>query len=108
MDPALTIALLWLAFTATHIGLSSAALRPRLVGALGQVGFLAVYSLIALAIFVPLVWLYFQNKHAGPLLWALPRGPLLTWIVYLGMGAAFVLLVASFLRPSPAGMAPAE
>jgi uncharacterized membrane protein len=38
----------------------------------------------------------------------LPRGPALTWAVYLGMAVAFVLLVASFLRPSPAGMAPAE
>jgi uncharacterized membrane protein len=108
MEPALGIALLWLAFTATHVGMSSAALRPRLVSPLGQVGFLAVYSVVALAIFVPLVWLYAVNKHAGPLLWALPRGPVLTWIVYVGMALAFVLLVASFLRPSPAGMAPAE
>lgn len=108
MDPALGVALLWLAFTATHVGLSSARVRPRLVAALGEAGFLGLYSLVALALFIPLVWLYFTSKHAGAALWVLPRGPALTWTVYVGMGVAFILLVASFLRPSPAGMAPAE
>jgi len=108
MDPALGIALLWVAFAATHVGLSSTRVRPRLVAALGEPGFLGVYSLVALAIFVPLVWLYFTSKHQGPALWVLPRGPALTWTMYALMGLAFVLLVASFLRPSPAGMAPAE
>jgi uncharacterized membrane protein len=108
MDPALGVALLWLAFTATHVGLSSLRVRPRLVAALGQTGFLGLYSLVAFAIFVPLIWLYFQSKHAGAALWVLPRGPLLAWSVYVGMAVAFILLVASFLRPSPAGMAPAE
>src|SRR5512139_4121635 len=108
MDPALGVALLWLAFTATHVGLSSLRVRPRLVSALGQTGFLGLYSLVAFAIFVPLMRLYFTSKHAGAALWVLPRGPLITWIVYVGMAVAFILLVASFLRPSPAGMAPAE
>jgi len=108
MDPALGIALLWLAFTATHVGLSSARVRPRLVAALGPVAFLGLYSAIALAIFVPLIRLYFTNKHAGAALWVLPRGPLLTGTVYAGMAVAFVLLASSFLQPSPAGMAPAS
>jgi uncharacterized membrane protein len=108
MDPALAIALLWLGFTATHVGLSSARVRPRLVGAIGRVPFLALYSAIALAIFVPLIRLYFASKHAGAALWVLPRGPLLTALVYAGMGVAFVLLASSFLQPSPAGLAPAS
>jgi uncharacterized membrane protein len=108
MDPALGVALLWVAFAATHMALSSQRLRPRLVARLGSLGFQGLYSLIALAIFVPLIRLYFTSKHAGAALWTLPRGPLLTWTVYVGMAIAFILLVASFLRPSPAGMAPAE
>ncbi len=108
MDPVLGIALLWLAFTATHVGLSSVRVRARLVGAVGEPAFLAIYSVIALGIFVPLIWLYFARKHAGDLLWTLPRGPLLTSLVYLGMAAAFVLLASAFLQPSPAGMAPAS
>ncbi|MFI5314698.1 MAG: NnrU family protein [Myxococcota bacterium] len=108
MDPVLCVALLWLAFTATHVGLSSARVRPRLVAAIGPVPFLALYSAVALAIFVPLIWLYFASKHAGAALWVLPRGPLLTGTVYAGMAVAFVLLASSFLQPSPAGMAPAS
>ena len=108
MDPVLGIVLLWLAFTLTHMGLSSSRMRPRLVGALGETGFLGLYSVIALAIFVPMVWLYFTSKHAGAPLWLLPRGPVLSWTVYLLMGVAFVLFVSSFLQPSPAGMAPAS
>ena len=39
MHPALTIVLLWLAFGASHIVLSSARLRPRLVRGLTERGF---------------------------------------------------------------------
>src|SRR5262245_3815742 len=106
MDAALGIALLWAAFTVTHVGLSSLRVRPRVVGATGEVGFLGLYSVIALAIFVPLIWLYFTHKHEGPMLWAFPRGPLLTGILYVAMGVALVLLVSAFLNPPPSGMAP--
>jgi len=108
MDPVFGIVLLWFAFAATHIGLSSLRVRPRLVAALGQLGFLGLYSVIALVIFVPLIRFYFESKHAGAALWLLPRGPLLSWTVYVGMGLAFVLLASSFLQPSPAGIAPAS
>jgi uncharacterized membrane protein len=97
---------LWLALALTHIGLSSRRVRPRLVAKLGAAPFLGVYSLVAIAIFVPLLRLYFMSKHEGVLLWSLPRGPLLTWTVYVGMGVAFVLLVSSLLRPSPAAVVP--
>ena len=92
---------LWLAFAATHIGLSSVRFRPRLHAALGERGFLGVYSLIALATFVPIVWYYFAHKHAGPLLWALPIGTGLRWVLYAGMGLAFVLMACAFVQPSP-------
>ena len=45
--PALEIAALWAAFAATHMGLSSQRLRPKLVARLG-LGFQGVYSLVAL------------------------------------------------------------
>ena len=109
MDVALEIALLWAAFTASHVGLSSLRVRPRLVGAIGELAFLGLYSVVALAIFVPLMWLYFTHKHEGPALWMLPRGPLLSWTLYLAMVVALVLLVASFVnRARPGWRRPAR
>lgn len=108
MDPTLAIVALWLAFAATHIGFSSVRFRPRLVAVLGKSAFAAVYSVIALALFVPLVWIYFAHKHAGPLLWSIPLGPGVRWALYVGMAAAFVLMVAGLVRPSPASMMPGD
>lgn len=106
MDVALTIAGLWLLFGVSHMLLSSARLRPRLVATLSERGFQGVYSLVALAIFVPLVWTYFGHKHAGPHLFYLGGVTGMRGLVYALMGVAFALLVAGTLRPSPASVAP--
>jgi len=105
---ALTIACWWLAFAATHMGLSSARLRTRLVGALGQTGFLALYSLIAFATFVPLVRSYFAHKHEGPFLWYLGALPGLRTAMIAGMMVVLALIVAALLRPSPAAIVPGK
>lgn len=98
------IALLWVAFAASHMGLSSRRLRPRLVARLGAQGFQGAYSLAALATFVPLVWLYFANQHAGPHLWYLGRFPFVRWTAYLGMALALTLVAGGLLTPSPASL----
>ena len=103
---AATIVAWWLAFTVTHMGLSSERVRGRLVGALGERGFLGVYSLVAFATFVPLVAVYFSHKHEGALLWYLGSQPLLRWLMYAGMALVLSLIVAALLRPSPAAIAP--
>lgn len=104
MADAAAILGLWLLFAATHMGLSSQRLRPRLVAALGARAFLGLYSLVALAIFVPLVASYFAHKHAGPFLWYLGASPAVRWPVYAGMGVAFVLTLGGLLTPSPASL----
>jgi uncharacterized membrane protein len=104
MAEAAAILGLWVLFGATHMGLSSQGLRPRLVAALGARGFLLLYSLVALALFVPLVWLYFASKHAGPPLWYLGASFWVRWLVHAGMGAAFVLTLGGLLTPSPASL----
>lgn len=101
------IAVLWLAFAATHMSLSSLGLRPRLVAKLGEQGFQGVYSLVALGVFVPLVGLYFANQHSGPPLWYLGHYTLVRWLAYLAMALALTLLVGGFLTPSPASIAAA-
>lgn len=95
---------LWLAFALTHVWLASAKLRPRLVAALGERGYQLVYSLIALVTFVPLVWIYAQNRHAGPTLWTLEPGPILAGLLGLGMALATVLMVAGLMAPSPTSL----
>lgn len=106
MSPATTIVLLWLGFSGTHVALSHPPVRARLVSALGAGGFLGAYSIVAFAFFVPLCWVYFAHLHEGAWLFVLPRGPLLTWAVSILSTIGFVLMAASFLQPSPAGMVP--
>lgn len=108
MSPTAAIVLLWAGFAGSHLLLSSLSVRRRLVGALGLPAFLGGYSLVAFAFFVPLVWVYFDHKHAGALLWAVPVGPGLRAAIHVGMGVAFVLFASSFFQASPAGMAPAK
>ncbi|MDJ0850363.1 MAG: NnrU family protein [Myxococcota bacterium] len=102
----LGIVTLWLAFAATHMALASVSLRPRLVSKLGERGYQGVYSLVALATFVPMVTLYFRSQHAGPHLWYLGHLPAMRWLAYIAMGAALVLVIGGLIQPSPAGIAP--
>ncbi len=108
MAAALLLAALWVAFAASHMTLSSRHLRPRLVAALGERGFQGAYSLLALTLFVPLVWIYFGHKHQGAYLGTLAGVPGLRALMYAGMGAAFALLVGGLLRPSPASVVPGD
>jgi uncharacterized membrane protein len=102
------IVLLWIAFGGAHIALSSLRLRPRLVEALGERGFQGVYSLVAFATFVPLVWVYFANKHDGPLLWAFALSPAVKWGLYVLMGAGFALVASAMATPSPVSIGAPE
>jgi uncharacterized membrane protein len=104
MQPVLLILALWIAFAVSHMGLSSLRLRPRIVGVLGEGAFTGLYSLLALAIFVPLVWVYFAHRHAGPHLWYLGPAPALRAVMYLGMATAFSLVVGGLFQQSPAAM----
>jgi uncharacterized membrane protein len=106
MSPTLEVVLWWTAFAGSHLILSSLPVRRRLVARLGDRVFQGLYSLLVLALFVPLVLAYSANKHAGPVLWSIPPGPVLQWIVYVGSALAFVLFVGGFITPSPAMMVP--
>jgi uncharacterized membrane protein len=108
MSIASEIALLWAAFTATHLGLASVRVEPKLRARLGDGGFLGLYSGVALAIFVPLVWRYFANRHTGEWLWAVELATPLRAALYALMALALVLVAGSLLRPSPASVAPGK
>lgn len=105
MDATAAILALWVGFAVTHIVPTSPQLRPRLVGALGDRGYNGVYSLVSLALFVPLVWVYIANRHAGPQLWDVEIGIVLGAVLNLLLIITFVLLVAGVRQPSPASLA---
>ena len=83
-------------------------MRGRLVAALGERGFLGVYSLVAFATFIPLVGSYFststRDRSCG--IWA--RSRVVRGLMYLGMALVLSLVVAALLRPSPAAIAPGK
>ena len=109
MSSVVAIVLLWAGFAGTHLVLSSIPVRQRIIARIGESSFRGLYSLVAFAFFIPLVSIYFAHKHAGPVLWAAPIGAAaVRWVVYAGMGLAFVLLVASFVQPSPASVVPGD
>lgn len=101
MSAAAWIAALWLGFVLTHMVPSSRRWRPRLIERLGQGPFLGLYSLVAIALFVPLVWIYMVHRHEGPLLWNLHALPGLRTTALLLAGFGFTLFVASFWQPVP-------
>lgn len=104
MDPVWQIVLLWVAFAATHMGMSSLQLRPKLVGVLGEAGFAGVYSIVALVIFVPLVSVYWGHKHEGAMLYPMLRATPWLWLQYAVMALSLTLLVGGVSRRSPAAM----
>lgn len=100
--PAL-VATLWAAFIVSHVALSSRVLRPRLVGAVGEQSFLGIYSIVALATFVPLVRAFWIGRHSGPLLWTTLGPPdLARGLAYVLMAVAFALFVCSLVPGSTA------
>jgi uncharacterized membrane protein len=101
MGAVVLVGVLWAAFAGTHVWLSSQRTREALIARVGPGGFQGLYSVVALATFVPLVWVYARHKHAGPLLWTTIGPPELARALnHVLMAAAMVLLVASLLPSS--------
>lgn len=93
------ILLWWLLFAATHIGGSSAALRPRLVATLGLRGFKALYSLVSFATFIPLCLAFAAHRHEGAGLFE--PSAALNVAAQLLMAGAFVVLLQGIATPNP-------
>ena len=86
-----------LAFCGSHIVLSSTSLRGSLRDQLGERGFLAVYSLIAVVTFA---WLLMAYSHAP----TVPLWPRQRWMALLPvviMPFATILLIAGYTTPNP-------
>ncbi len=93
----LSLAIAAIAFCGSHVVLSSTWLRGALRDQLGERGFLAVYSLIALVTFA---WLLVAYSHAPTLpLW--PRERWMALVPVVVMPLATVLLIAGYTTPNP-------
>lgn len=95
------ILLWWLLFGGTHILGSALPVRRPLIRALGLQGFKGVYSLVSLATFIPLVWVYFKSQSAGEALFVPIPGAI--WVSQVLMFIALVVLVQGYTTPSPIG-----
>jgi uncharacterized membrane protein len=107
MDATVWIALWAFSFLASHLIISSSAVRARLISAVGDQPYRGIYSLVAAATLGPLIYEFARNKHAGPILWYLRAVAPIRWLAWILMLAALVLFVGSFINPNPGGMAAA-
>ena len=105
--PTSTAIVFWtLAFAATHMGLASLRVRPRLVAAIGERPYLGIYSLVSFATFVPLVRAWLGDIHGGALLWNLRDVPGVHLAALVVSWLWFTLALAALVQPSPTGMGP--
>ncbi|HSE00340.1 MAG TPA: NnrU family protein [Burkholderiales bacterium] len=102
MSAAYWIVFWWLVFAGSHMVLSSLPLRGQLIARLGEKGFVGLYSLIAFATFIPLVWVYFGNRHTGGVIWNLAAAPGVRPLAAALAVLAIALIVGGVLHPSPA------
>lgn len=96
------------AFGATHMGLSSMRVRPRIVSAIGEFPYLGLYSIVSLATFVPLVRAWLMDIHGGGPLWNLRAVPGVHMAGLLVSFLAFTMALAALVQPSPAAIGPRQ
>jgi len=86
------------AFVISHLGLSAAPLRGRLVARLGETGFQILYGLVALLTLGAMIAAYSQASHTV-YLW--PPGPGVRHLPLLVMPLALFLIAGGVLIPNP-------
>ncbi len=105
MDPAASISLWWVAFAVTHLVGSSLSVRRVLIDRLGERGFQGVYSVVALATFLPLMLVWWGHRHEGAMLFFL-RDVAAVRGLAIGLSLlGFVLIFYGMLQPSPLSIA---
>ncbi len=87
-------------FVGGHFLLSATPIRARLIAALGQYGFLALYSAVALAAFV---WLLMSFGQA-PYLWVWGSPQWARILVFVVMPLSAMLVIAGYLTPNPSAV----
>jgi|SRR5271166_436243 len=91
-------------FVISHLGISSKRVRPRLIRAVGAQAYRGIYSLVAFATLVPLIFAFSYHKHSGPMLWYLRDNDTMRALAMLLMLFAFMFFAGSLVNPAPSGM----
>jgi len=102
MSAAFWIAFGWVLFAGSHMVLSSLPVRSKLIARVGEKAFVPIYSLVAFATFIPLVWVYLARRHAGAVVWNLAAAPGVRQLAMLLAVLAFAVIAGGVLQPSPA------
>ena len=89
----------WLLFGGSHIVGSTIPVRTFCINRIGTLGFKCIYSLVSLATFIPLCYVFFNNKHAGKLLYV--HGYFLELLAQLLMLFASVILLQALTTANP-------
>ncbi len=100
----LPLALASASFVLVHLVLSSIPVRKRLIGALKQGGFSAVYSLLVFASFGAMIWFYRTAPYIE--VWQPPR--VTRWVPLITMPFSIAFLVFGFSTPGATAVAQGE
>lgn len=85
-------------FVLTHLGLTGAPLRGRLVARLGENGFQGLYVLLA-ALVLGILFIAYRGASHHVYLWS--PGPVLCYLPLLAMPLALILIAGGALIPNP-------
>jgi uncharacterized membrane protein len=96
METWITVALCWLLFIATHIGLATSRVRTPLVARFGRWGFAHLYSAVAAVTFGVAMHTFAVHQAEGPAGLGLVRFAAIRWLGVASIGAGVTLSVASF------------
>lgn len=98
-------ALLWLGFGGTHVGLAWGPVRRRLIAVLGQLGYLFLYSALAITTFGALVRYVAIHRFDEPYVSLLPTVPPVHGALLVVSAFGFMLFIAAVLLYPRAPMA---
>jgi uncharacterized membrane protein len=87
-------------FVGVHFLLSSMPVRNRLIGGVGLRGYLALYSIVALALFAWMLWSF----RLAPYLWVWGSPEWARIVVFATMPVAAMLIAAGYLTPNPSAV----
>ena len=109
MHPVVAIAFWAILFVATHLVISSASVRPRMIARVGDQPFRGLYSIVAFGTLIPADHDVHAAQACGPDAVVSARFASRAWVTWFLMFAALILLVASLIRPNPGAIgAPAN